>query len=130
MIKFEPKMGLSEGCELKAVEDREEGRKLHVKRERAGVGRQMRGRDRPEGKETARTANLSRNWDFQLEPGYRPSGDPSLPGLRVCLAQVPGAPSYPSSAKILAVVCRQNHNVHVMLIGFVRWRVEGLNEEV
>lgn len=50
--------------------------KWHVKRERAGVGRQIRSRDRPEGREAVVTANLSRNWVFQLEPGYRPGGDP------------------------------------------------------
>lgn len=104
--------------------------KWHVKRESAGVGRQMRSSDRPEGRGAVSTANLSRNWVFQLEPGYRPSRDPPLPGLRVCLAPVPGAPFYPSPANILVVVCIQNHNVHVMLIGFVIWRVEGLKEEV
>lgn len=50
--------------------------KWHVKRERAGAGRQMRSRDRPEGRGAVITANLSRNWVFQLEPGYRPSEDP------------------------------------------------------
>lgn len=75
-----------------------------VKRKRAGVGRQMRSRDRPEGRGAVSTANLSRNWVFQLEPGYRLSRDPPLPGLRVCLAQVPGAPFFPSPAKILLCV--------------------------
>lgn len=54
------------------------GMKWHVKRESAGVGRQMRSEDRPEGRGAVSAANLSRNWVFQLEPGYRPSRDPSI----------------------------------------------------
>lgn len=55
----------------------------------------------------------------------------TLSARSVCLSGLcPGCPSSPFPAKSLVVVCIHNHNVHVMLIGFVRWRVEGLREAV
>lgn len=42
---------------------------------RVGTGRQMSSRDRPKARRAVITADLSRNWVFQLEPGYMPSGD-------------------------------------------------------
>lgn len=48
----------------------------HEKRDSTDIGRQMRNNDSPEGKRAVSTANLSRNWVFQLEPGCRPRGDP------------------------------------------------------
>lgn len=100
--------------------------KWHVKRERAAVGRQMRSRDRPEGRGAAVTANLSRKSSSWSQVTGRAE---TLLARPWCLSgSSPRCPSYPSPAKILVVVCLQN--VHVMLIGFVRWRVEGLKKVV
>lgn len=49
---------------------------------------------------------------------------PSMPSLHVCLASVSEACLTQPPAKILAVVCPQN--VHVILIGFVRRKLERL----
>ena len=71
-------------------------------------------RNKTRGLRRSSAANLSRIWVFQLEvPGQ--TSMPVWPASPLPVLSL-------SPAKIMAVVCIQNHNVHVALIGFVTWR--------
>lgn len=71
----------------------------------AVAGRQMRSGDRPEAHGAVITANLSRKWLFQLDLGYRPSGNPPCQASASVWPESPLCPSLPSPARTLAVVC-------------------------